>query len=278
MYYFTDDCMTGINIVDNEHRQLFETINRISVVIADLNRPVEETMQSARKLMADLKDYAATHFAHEENYMREIHDPELLRQIKEHAEFTAKVNSVDLENINASKGARILHDMMEYLSLWLYRHILSSDTLIGKMKIVHNNPVLLKFTKEYYTGIDVIDKEHSRLFDILSDLNALNQKDYVYDKYDAIIDIVEELKDYTVKHFQDEERYMKSINYEGLAVQQSVHQSFVKKIEEINFEDMDKNQQEYINVLVDFLANWLINHIMKMDQRIKAGYNTLFIV
>lgn len=107
MYYFTDDCMTGINIVDNEHRQLFETINRISVVIADLNRPVEETMQSARKLMADLKDYAATHFAHEENYMREIHDPELLRQIKEHAEFTAKVNSVDLENINASKGARI---------------------------------------------------------------------------------------------------------------------------------------------------------------------------
>lgn len=123
MYYFTDDCMTGINIVDNEHRQLFETINRISVVIADLNRPVEETMQSARKLMADLKDYAATHFAHEENYMREIHDPELLRQIKEHAEFTAKVNSVDLENINASKGARILHDMMEYLSLWLYRHI-----------------------------------------------------------------------------------------------------------------------------------------------------------
>ncbi len=79
------------------------------MVIADLNRPVEETMQSARKLMADLKDYAATHFAHEENYMREIHDPELLRQIKEHAEFTAKVNSVDLENINASKGARILH-------------------------------------------------------------------------------------------------------------------------------------------------------------------------
>ena len=235
MYYFTDDCMTGINIVDNEHRQLFETINRISVVIADLNRPVEETMQSARKLMADLKDYAATHFAHEENYMREIHDPELLRQIKEHAEFTAKVNSVDLENINASKGARILHDMMEY-----------------------------------HTGIDVIDKEHSRLFDILSDLNALNQKDYVYDKYDAIIDIVEELKDYTVKHFQDEERYMKSINYEGLAVQQSVHQSFVKKIEEINFEDMDKNQQEYINVLVDFLANWLINHIMKMDQKIPA--------
>ena len=246
MYYFTDDCMTGINIVDNEHRQLFETINRISIVIADLNRPAEETMQSARKLMADLKDYAATHFAHEENYMREIHDPELLRQIKEHAEFTAKVNSVDLENINASKGAKILYDMMEYLSLWLYRHILSSDTLIGKMKIVHNNPVLLKFTKEYYTGIDV------------------------YDKYDAIIDIVEELKDYTVKHFQDEERYMKSINYEGLAVQQSVHQSFVKKIEEINFEDMDKNQQEYINVLVDFLANWLINHIMKMDQKIPA--------
>ena len=268
MYHFTDDCLTGIETVDKEHRQLFQTINEISDVLLDENRAASEVLQSAKNLMTALKKYAATHFAHEEDYMREIHDPELLRQQREHAEFTAKVNSADWEKMDVSSGIRVLQDMMEYLSLWLYRHILSSDTLIGKMKVVHDNPVLLTFSEKYCTGIDIIDKEHQRLFEILADLQDLNHKEFLSDKYDAIVDVVEELKDYTVKHFQDEERYMESIQYEGLAVQKNVHQSFIDKMDALDLNELDENQQAYIDVLIDFLANWLINHIMKMDQKI----------
>lgn len=270
MYQFTEDCLTGLEKIDEEHRQLFGTINKISKILSDENKASEDILQSAKKLMITLKKYAATHFEHEENYMKEIHDPEFLRQKKEHAEFTAKVNSVDLETMDVNKGIRILYEMMEYLSLWLYRHILSSDTMIGKTKAVHDNPVLLTFSEEYCTGVEVIDREHRRLFEILADLNELNRKEFVSDKYDAIVEVIEELKDYTVKHFQDEERYMQSIRYEGLAVQQSVHQSFIDKIDSININDMDENQQAYLDVLIDFLANWLINHIMKMDQKIPA--------
>jgi len=269
MYQFTDDCLTGIEIVDKEHRQLFKTINEIAEVLTDESKPADEVLQSSKALMLTLREYAATHFVHEENYMKEIHDTELLRQKREHAEFTEKVNSVNLETMDVSKGIRVLLDMMEYLSLWLYRHILSSDTLIGKMKIVHDNPVMLNFSEKYCTGVDIIDREHRRLFEILADLNDLNSRGDV-DKSDAIWEVVEELKDYTVKHFQDEERYMQSIQYEGLAVQQNVHQSFIDKIDNINMEDMKENQQVYLDVLIDFLANWLINHIMKMDQKIPA--------
>lgn len=269
MYQFTDDCLTGIEAVDNEHRQLFKTIHEIAGILTDESKAADEVLQLSKSLLVTLREYAATHFAHEENYMKEIHDPELLRQSKEHAEFTEKVNSVDLETMDVSKGIRVLLDMMEYLSLWLYRHILSSDTLIGKMKVVHDNPIMLNFSEEYCTGVDLIDREHRRLFEILADLNELNSTEAA-DKSDAILDVVEELKDYTVKHFQDEERYMQSIQYEGLAVQQNVHQSFIEKIDSINLEDMKENQQVYLDVLIDFLANWLINHIMKMDQKIPA--------
>lgn len=267
MYQFTDDCLTGIETVDNEHRQLFKTINEIAGILTDESKAADEVLQSSKSLLVTLREYAATHFAHEEQYMKEIHDPELLRQRREHAEFTEKVNSVDLETMDVSKGIRVLLDMMEYLSLWLYRHILSSDTLIGKMKVMHGNPVMLNFSEEYCTGVALIDREHRRLFEILADLNELNSREAT-DKSDAILDVVEELKDYTVKHFQDEERYMESIQYEGLAVQQNVHQSFIEKIDDINLEDMKENQQVYLDVLIDFLANWLINHIMKMDQKI----------
>lgn len=270
MYQFTDDCLTGIEAVDKEHRQLFETINEIAGILHDESKAADEVLESSKSLMVTLREYAATHFAHEENYMKEIHDPELLRQRREHTEFTEKVNAVDLETMDISKGIRVLLDMMEYLSLWLYRHILSSDTLIGKMKVVHDNPIMLSFSEKYCTGVDIIDREHRRLFEILADLNELNSREASVDKSDAILDVVEELKDYTVKHFQDEERYMQSIQYEGLAIQQNVHQSFIEKIDNINLEYMKENQQVYLDVLIDFLANWLINHIMKMDQKIPA--------
>ena len=149
MYQFTDDCLTGLATIDEEHRQLFKTINEIADILADESRSAEEVLGSAKNLIRTLKEYASTHFAHEEEYMNKIHDPELLRQKKEHAVFTGKVNSVDLETMDVSKGIRVLHEMMEYLSLWLYRHILSSDTLIGKIQVVHNNPVLLTFSDKY---------------------------------------------------------------------------------------------------------------------------------
>lgn len=270
MYQFTEDCLTGNANIDVEHRQLFATINEISEILADKNKTSGEIMQSAKDLLATLRDYATTHFEHEEAYMKELHDPEFMRQKGEHATFTAKVNSVDLDSMSEGEGLTVLMDMMEYLSRWLYRHILSSDMLIGKMKIVHDNPVLLNFSEEYYVGVDIIDNEHRRLFEILADLNVLNCEEYINDKYDAIVDVVEELKDYTVKHFNDEEKYMKNIGYEGLAVQQMVHQSFIDKMDNIDLSDVDENQQEYLDELIDFLANWLINHIMKMDQKIPS--------
>ena len=270
MYQFTDDCLTGYDIVDDEHRQLFAAINSISDILSDETREPGEVLQSAKELLETLKEYAATHFAHEEEYMDGIHDPELARQKKEHEEFTSKINGIDLDTMDVSRGIRVLHDMMEYLSLWLYRHILASDTLIGKTKAVHANPVMLTFSDKYRTGVEIIDKEHRRLFEILADMNELNRDEFIPDKYDAIADVVEELKDYTVKHFQDEERYMQSIDYEGLAVQQNVHQSFIDKMDGIHLDEMDDNQQEYLDELIYFLASWLINHIMKMDQKIPA--------
>lgn len=270
MYQFTSDCLTGIGVLDDEHRGLFITINEIYDTLNSKSKQKEEIIQTAEALMATLKKYAATHFAHEEAYMRDNHDPELPMQKREHEQFTEKVNSVDLDSLGEDEAIGVLHEMMDYLSRWLYRHILASDTLIGKMKPIHDNPVMLSFSEEYYTGVELIDQEHRRLFEILTDLNELSQDEALCDKYDTLVDILEELKDYTVKHFQDEERYMKSIQYDGLAAQEEVHQSFIDKIDNINLDEIDNSPQEQVDELIDFLANWLINHIMKMDRQIPA--------
>ena len=69
---------------------------------------------------------------------------------------------------------------------------------------------------EYYIGIDMIDEEHKQLFKYADDAYELLHDENTPDKYDRIDMILEDLRDYTAKHFNDEEQYMESINYKQL--------------------------------------------------------------
>ena len=71
---------------------------------------------------------------------------------------------------------------------------------------------------EYYIGIDMIDEEHKQLFKYADDAYELLHDENTPDKYDRIDMILEDLRDYTAKHFNDEEQYMESINYKKLFI------------------------------------------------------------
>ena len=79
---------------------------------------------------------------------------------------------------------------------------------------------------------------------------------------------IEELKEYTRLHFSDEEAYMKEIGYVGLEAQQAAHIAFVDKLNQINLDEVDENQQDYLYELIDYLLSWLSTHILKMDKKI----------
>lgn len=266
MYQFTEDCLTGITAIDEEHRQLFATINEAFALLQE-QEPVA-ALAGAKNLVVTLKKYAATHFEHEEKHMRETNDPELPRQVREHAVFTEKVNGVDMDALNEENGRKVLEELLEYLSRWLYHHIIGSDTLIGKLGRLEESADPFAFTEEYRTGIGFVDEEHTRLFEIIRDTNDVIHAELLHDKYDEIVHILDELKDYTIMHFQDEEAYMERIGYAGLTAQRNAHQAFVDKLNEIDLGEVDDNQQAYLDELIEFLLGWLVNHILKVDKKI----------
>ena len=61
---------------------------------------------------------------------------------------------------------------------------------------------------EYYIGIDMIDEEHKQLFKYADEAYELLHDEFTPDIYDKMDIILEKLRDYTVKHFADEEQYM----------------------------------------------------------------------
>lgn len=272
MYKFTQDCYIGISEIDQEHMKLFRLINE-----------AEESMKStstnkvklANYLLDGLKNYTLTHFSHEEAYMEKIHDPELARQKKEHTAFIDKINSYSLKNCTEENAEQVIQEIMSFLVRWLYRHILGSDILIGKMSNNKNKEEtiteLLHFSSKYYTGIPFIDEEHKKLFDIIQDVYHLIEEQFLYDKYDKIMAILKELKAYTEFHFQNEEMYMEKINYSGLEVQQQAHDAFTSHLEKITYTDInniEEDQEKYLHELLEILIIWLTTHILKLDRQI----------
>lgn len=272
MYQFTKDCLTGIRQVDEEHEKLFQLINEILELLQ--NEILQDKYHQVQGILGELKRYADVHFANEEAHMAAINDPELEFQKRQHMEFREKIDVMDFSNIDEIEGQHeTLEELMRYLTRWLYRHILSSDIMIGKMPskeewLGKDNPC--EFTEQYMTGIPLVDKEHEMLFEIIGRANELVKAELLHDKYDEIVGILNELRDYTKEHFRDEEEYMEGIQYPGLGAQKLAHQAFVSKLEEIDLEQVDQNQQEYLEELMEFLFGWLSNHILKSDKLIGA--------
>lgn len=267
MYQFTEDCLIGITQIDEEHRHLFQLINDMMELLQ--NESADDNCYQIKTLMRELEAYAATHFKHEEAYMERIRDPELALQKREHEQFCDKVAALTIsEDSSIEEQKKTLEDMLLYLTKWLYRHILGSDIIIGKMQAVKDAKEPLTFTEKYFTGIELIDEEHRRLFEIIAQAKQLIQEELLHDKYDEIMNILNQLREYTKVHFNDEEEYMKRIDYPLLPAQKRAHDAFVEKLSEINLDEVDENQQSYLEELMEYLVGWLINHIMKADKLI----------
>ena len=97
---------------------------------------------------------------------------------------------------------------------------------------------------EYFIGIDLIDEEHKQIFAYANEAYELLHEEFTPDKYDNISDILEKLREYTKKHFADEEAYMESIHYKRLFTQKVQHQAFIEKLEEFDLEHMQDSEDQ----------------------------------
>lgn len=127
---------------------------------------------------------------------------------------------------------------------------------------------MYEMKEEYKIGVERIDEQHKKLFELADKAYMLLKDDFSLDKYDKIVHILEELKDYTIFHFKSEEEYMESINYKRLFSQKIEHEKFIKTLENVNYNEIDEKQDESLVKILNFLNDWLVEHILKTDKLI----------
>lgn len=127
---------------------------------------------------------------------------------------------------------------------------------------------MYEFKDEFLTGIEQIDNEHRRLFELADELYTLKHEQFIPDKYDNIRDILTELRDYTNTHFEHEEEYMKSIGYTRMFTQKVQHDELREIIHGWDLDAIDENQDAAIDEMLATITDWLVNHILKQDKLI----------
>ena len=132
---------------------------------------------------------------------------------------------------------------------------------------------MFKWKDIFSVNIDSIDKQHQKLFKIGDSLyNIVSIKDGL-DRYDEIMEIVYEMREYAIYHFDYEEKLMKENGYPRFEPHRNQHMAFINKIRSIEDRDIDENQKEVGMDLTIFIANWIENHILKSDMEYKEFLN-----
>ena len=127
---------------------------------------------------------------------------------------------------------------------------------------------MIQWKDEYSVGIDFVDEQHQQWFVIANKIYELLNNHLVLDKYDRIVEIIEELKDYSRYHFNAEEEHMKSIGYRKFLSQKVAHTEFLEKMDAIDLTRIDDGQNEYLHEILNFVMDWLVYHILKQDKLI----------
>ena len=122
--------------------------------------------------------------------------------------------------------------------------------------------------RDYFdVGVDKIDAQHKHLVHLINVLfNSLGSKD----KEDDLKKVFLELYSYAINHFTAEEALMLERKSPGLETHKMEHQEFIQKVND--FKDKYLKGDAKVNLeMLNFLKDWLLNHIAGTDKKAFSG-------
>lgn len=128
--------------------------------------------------------------------------------------------------------------------------------------------MIIKWTDDLNTGIEVIDKQHKRIVDYINDLENAHQKQ----DRETVGRVLDDLVDYTLSHFAFEESLQEEAGYKYCKPHKKVHELFVRRVNE--YLKRFKLGDDVTAEIHKLLSSWLINHIKRDDADYVAAVKT----
>lgn len=126
---------------------------------------------------------------------------------------------------------------------------------------------LVTWSNEFELGMPEIDAQHKVLIDLINQVwvAVIKKPDR-----EAALRILGELEKYTIAHFTAEEIFMREMDYDQFKEHKDSHEKFIARIAQEKTKIL-AGQAITLEIL-QFLKDWLINHILVSDKEYAHQY------
>lgn len=129
---------------------------------------------------------------------------------------------------------------------------------------------LFPWSDTYSVNIGIIDMQHKALVELI---NELHHAMITRTGKEQLGTILSGLIKYTQGHFKTEEGLMQSNQYPDYIHHKAEHDAFTKKA--LDFQSKFQTNEIGLTIeVMDFLKDWLIQHIMGVDKRYAPFLNS----
>lgn len=135
--------------------------------------------------------------------------------------------------------------------------------------------MLIVWREQMSVGIKVLDDDHRHLIDIINQLvMSIAKHDWHRgERQESLRVLLSRLKSYTHEHFAREEAIQANCLYPGLIENQEHHQELISDLESLSSRFLAPKEGESQvgdEEMISFLRRWLIEHIIKVDLKMRG--------
>ena len=129
----------------------------------------------------------------------------------------------------------------------------------------------IRWSSDLETGVRAIDRQHEELIGMLNELDAAHAGGCPQSVLD---DVLQRLGTYVIFHFGTEEALMAGLPHNEAHARQHRHEhaGFIDKLASLRAQGADDGRQT-MEALIDYLNEWLYQHILKSDRELAALLN-----
>ncbi len=128
---------------------------------------------------------------------------------------------------------------------------------------------LIQWNESLSVNVAEIDRQHQKLIGMINELNEAMRQGK---GKDVLGKIINGLITYTETHFGTEERYFTKFGYPEADSHKKEHSDFTKEVSEFK-EGFEKGKLGLSIEIMNFLSDWLKNHIQGVDRKYGPFFN-----
>jgi hemerythrin-like metal-binding protein len=125
---------------------------------------------------------------------------------------------------------------------------------------------LIKWNSTYEGGVPEIDLQHQKLVEII---NKLHDAMMLGQGMQVINEILDSLIEYTIFHFETEEKWMTGNQYLNVSQHQELHLKLTDQVQNFKEELETKGMSNTVRTN-SFLKTWLTDHILGEDIKVMS--------